>query len=67
MRPSIPRKLVRVAPSQGAWTVRLEDGPVEAFRTKDEAKAAANKMARACQDAGSPCRVDVHGELGFVG
>ncbi len=67
MRPSLARKLVKVAPLNGAWTVQLEDGPVDTFGTKDEAKAAANKLARSTQDAGSPCRVDVHGELGFVG
>ncbi|OXE37008.1 MAG: hypothetical protein CGW95_04325 [Phenylobacterium zucineum] len=67
MRPSLARKLAKVAPLNGAWMVQLEDGGVESFGAKDEAKAAANQLARATQDAGPRCRVDVHGELGFVG
>ncbi len=67
MRPSLPRTLIKVAPSGGVWTVQFGDHPPESYGTKDEAKAAANKQARACQDAGSPCRVEINGELGFVG
>ena len=32
---------------------------------KEEAKAAANKRARALQDQGRPCQVRVSGEHGF--
>jgi hypothetical protein len=37
----------------------------DACRTKEEAKAAANKLARASQDAGRPCQVRVSGEDGY--
>lgn len=66
MRPSLPRRLFKVAQDGGVWTVQIEDGPLEVYANKDEAKAAANKQARACQDAGTPCRVEVRGELGFA-
>ena len=66
MRPTMPRMLFKVAPSGGVWTVQFGDNPSETYASKEEAKAAANKQARACQDAGTPCRVEITGELGFA-
>ncbi len=67
MRPALPRKLFKVGPLGTGWAVQCDDEAHESFDTKEEARAAANKQARACQDAGTPCRVEVRGELGYAG
>ena len=37
MRPSLPRRLFKVAQDGGVWTVQIEDGPLEVYANKDEA------------------------------
>ena len=47
------------------WAVEHEGAYSDHCIDKEEAKAAANKRARAAQDAGRPCQVRVTGEHGF--
>lgn len=59
------RAIFLVAPRENGWAVE-HDGDFSGFcGSKEEAKATANKLARAAQDAGRPCQVRVAGELGF--
>jgi hypothetical protein len=59
------RAIFLVSPREDGWAVE-HGGEVSGFRgSKEEAKATANKMARASQDAGRPCQVRVSGEHGF--
>lgn len=60
----LDRATFTVAPHMGGWAVE-HDGEFVACASKEEAKAAANKGARAAQDSGRPCQVRVSGELGF--
>ncbi len=48
-----------------AWGVEYEGEILDACKTVDEARAAATRRARACQDAGQPCQINVKGERGF--
>ena len=50
---------------EGCWAVEHEGQIVDRCSSKEEAKAAANKRARAAQDAGQACQVRVTGEAGF--
>ncbi len=59
------RATFTVAPHQGGWAVEHDGEYSDPCSSKEEAKAMANKRARASQDAGKPCRVRVSGELGF--
>jgi hypothetical protein len=59
------RLIYTVAPYQGGWAVEHDGAYTDASTSKEEVKAAANKRARASQDAGHPCQVRVSGEGGF--
>jgi len=47
------------------WAVEHQGTYSDHTLDREEAKAAANKRARALQDAGRPCQVRVTGEHGF--
>ena len=65
MRNTPDRAVFTVLRHQAGWAVEHE-GEVSDFTSdKEVAKAAANKRARAAQDAGTPCLVRVVGEHGF--
>ena len=59
------RYTLTIRPHDGGWAVVHEGACLDQAETKDEARAAANKRARAAQDAGRPCQVVVLGEPGF--
>jgi hypothetical protein len=59
------RAVFTVARHLGGWAVEHEGAFLDPCPTQDEARAAANKRARACLDAGRPCQVNVRGETGF--
>lgn len=54
-----------VSRHDGHWAVEHAGHYSDHSADKEIAKAAANKRARASQDAGKPCQVLVHGENGF--
>ena len=61
----LDRATFTVSPHLGCWAVE-HDGEYSApFSSQEEARASANKSARAAQDAGRPCQVRITGELGF--
>jgi hypothetical protein len=59
------RAVFTVARHLDGWAVEHEGAFLDPCRTQDEARAAANRRARACLDAGRPCQVNVNGETGF--
>ncbi|HEY9218440.1 MAG TPA: hypothetical protein VIO94_10355 [Phenylobacterium sp.] len=56
------RATFTVSPHQGGWAVEHDGLFTDHSVYKEIAKAAANKRARASQDAGRPCKVRVWGE-----
>lgn len=56
------RTIFTVSPHDGGWAVEHDGLYTDLSRDKEVAKAAANKRARAAQDAGRPCKVLVWGE-----
>lgn len=65
MRDVPNRMIFTVARHETGWAVEHEGEYLDQCSNKEEAKAAANKRARAAQDAGRPCQVRVSGEHGF--
>lgn len=65
MRNEPERSIFTVARHEGRWAVEHNGEYSDHSINKEEAKAAANKRARAAQDAGKPCLVRVSGEHGF--
>ncbi|MDO8411848.1 MAG: DUF2188 domain-containing protein [Phenylobacterium sp.] len=65
MREIRDRIVITVARHDGLWAVEHEGAFSDHSLDKEEAKAAANKRARASQDQGRPCLVRVSGEHGF--
>jgi len=65
MRNEPDRAIFTVARHDGRWAVEHDGQYSDHSLDKEEAKAAANKRARAAQDAGRPCLVRVSGEHGF--
>ncbi len=64
---TLDRTVFTVMRHDGQWAVEHEGRYFGHSREKEEAKAAANREARAVQDAGQPCKVRVVGEHGFFG
>lgn len=60
-----PRAIFTVCSVNGGWAVEHEGEFFDRCASKEEAKAAANKRARAAQDAGKACQVRITGESGF--
>jgi len=60
-----PRLVLTVGPCAEGWGVERDGAWSGHSRTRDEAKAAANKQARELMDAGHPCQVVVQGETGY--
>jgi hypothetical protein len=65
IRGAADRETVTVARHEGRWAVEHHGEFFDHTGDKEEAKAAANKRARALQDSGRPCQVRVSGEHGF--
>ncbi|WP_269713407.1 DUF2188 domain-containing protein [Caulobacter sp. NIBR2454] len=65
-KPGFERIIFTVLPHDGQWAVESDGAFTNHSSSKEEVKAAANKMARAAQDAGTPCQVRVSGEHGFA-
>jgi len=65
IRSANDRETVTVARHEGRWAVEHQGTYSDHTLDREEAKAAANKRARALQDAGRPCQVRVTGEHGF--
>ena len=61
----LDRATFTVGPYLGGWAVEHDGEFSSPFSSQEEARADANKRARAAQDAGRPCQVRVSGELGF--
>lgn len=64
-RDTFIRAIFTVARHDDMWAVEHEGEYFDHSIDKEEAKAAANRRARAAQDAGRPCQVRVTGEHGF--
>jgi len=65
IRGAADRETLTVARHEGRWAVEHQGEFSDHTSEKEEAKAAANKRARALQDAGRACQVRVSGEHGF--
>ena len=65
MRDTLDRAIFTVAKHEGRWAVEHGGSYFDHTTDKEEAKAAANKRARAAQDGGRACVVRVSGENGF--
>jgi hypothetical protein len=65
MRNGPDRAIFTVARHLEGWAVEIAGEFFDHSRDKEEVKAAANKRARAAQDAGQACQVRVSGEHGF--
>jgi len=65
MRNAPERAVFTVLRHEDGWAVEHEGQFSDASPDKEVVKAAANKRARAAQDAGKPCQVRVVGEHGF--
>ncbi|ACG79173.1 conserved hypothetical protein [Phenylobacterium zucineum HLK1] len=63
---SIDRIVFTVTRHEGQWAVEQDGRYFAHSREKEEAKAAANRHARAAQDEGRACQVRVLGEHGFL-
>ncbi|MBS0298055.1 MAG: DUF2188 domain-containing protein [Proteobacteria bacterium] len=59
------RAVFTVTPHADGWGVEHEGELLDPCRTMEEARAAATRRARACQDLGRPCQINVSGERGF--
>jgi hypothetical protein len=64
---TIERTVFTVLRHDGQWAVEQDGRYFGHSQDKEVAKAAANREARAEQDAGRPCQVRVVGEHGFLG
>jgi hypothetical protein len=67
MRITPDRAIFTVATHMGGWAVEHGGAFFDQCADKEEAKAAANKRARAAQDEGRPCQVRISGEPFFAG
>ena len=65
MRNAPERAIFTVVRHELGWAVEHGGELSDVSTDKEVAKAAANKRARAAQDAGKPCLVRVTGEHGF--
>ncbi len=65
MRNGPDRAVFTVVKHAGGWAVEHDGEMLDKSIDKEEAKAAANKRARAAQDAGQACQIRVSGEHGF--
>lgn len=65
MRMISERAVLSVVRHEGLWVVEFEGEYFDHAADKEIAKAAANKRARAMQDAGRQCQVRISGEFGF--
>jgi hypothetical protein len=65
MRNGPDRAIFTVARVDGGWAVEHDGAFSDHTQDKEEAKAAANKKARAAQDRGQACQIRVSGEHGF--
>ena len=65
IRGAAERETLTVARHEGRWAVEHQGVFSDHTAEKEEAKAAANKRARALQDQGRACQVRVSGEHGF--
>ena len=65
MRNAPERAIFTVVRHESGWAVEHGGEVSDMTADKEVAKAAANKRARAAQDAGKPCLVRVTGEHGF--
>lgn len=65
VRGASDRETLTVARHDGRWAVEHQGNFSDHTFDREEAKAAANKRARALQDAGRPCQVRVSGEHGY--
>ena len=61
------REVFTVAPYKDGWAVEHNGEFTAAATSKEEARAAAHRAARASHDAGKPCQVTVRGESGYFG
>jgi hypothetical protein len=59
------RDIFTVTRHLGGWAVEHNGDVLDATSTKEEARAAAHKRARAAHDAGRACQVTVSDETGF--
>ena len=59
------RDVYTVTPHDGGWAVEHNGEFSDHSPTKDEARAAAHKRARAAHDAGRPVQVTISEETGF--
>jgi hypothetical protein len=64
---ALERTVFTVMKHDGQWAVEHEGRYFGHSLEKDVAKAAANRQARAAQDAGRLCQVRIVGEHGFFG
>lgn len=65
MQNQVDRAVFTVHQAKTGWIVESGGTVLNRCASKDEAKAAAHKRARASQDAGRACMVRVSGEHGF--
>lgn len=65
MRNAPDRTVFTVLRHKDGWAVEHAGEVLDSSKDKEVAKAAANKRARAAQDAGASCLVRVVGEHGF--
>jgi hypothetical protein len=65
VRAANDRETLTVARHEGRWAVEHQGVFSDHTPDREEAKAAANKRARALLDAGRPCQVRVTGEHGY--
>jgi hypothetical protein len=65
VRSAAERETLTVARHEGRWAVEHQGTYSDHTSDREEAKAAANKRARALLDAGRPCQVRVTGETGY--
>lgn len=66
MRANLDRTILTVTRDRELWAVEHLGEYFDHSADKNEAKASANKRARASQDAGHPCQVRVSGETGYM-
>ena len=59
------RDVYTVTPYLDGWAVEHNGEFTDLSLSKDEARAAAHKLARAAHDAGRPCQVTISDETGF--
>lgn len=59
------RTVLNVVRHNQLWAVERGGDHFGHAADKEEAKATANKLARAMLDRGEPCQVRVYGEMGF--